>query len=88
MLDEWDARCHQQRGTQPAGYLFGIIQKAIHGSSRPGLGEGGSPSTPPAAVTATSSHATLHDSALRRAAWPRGAQTYLASSRSTLGGDS
>lgn len=31
VLDEWAARCTANRVRQPAGYLFGIIQKAIRG---------------------------------------------------------
>lgn len=31
VLDEWDARCRGSSIRNPAGYLFGIIQRAIHG---------------------------------------------------------
>ena len=31
VLDEWAARCGNQGVRNPAGYLFGIIQRAIHG---------------------------------------------------------
>ncbi|KRW68023.1 hypothetical protein AO741_07665 [Pseudomonas sp. TTU2014-105ASC] len=31
VLDEWAARCGKQGIRNPAGYLFGIIQRAIHG---------------------------------------------------------
>ncbi|HBR1983689.1 TPA: hypothetical protein L9M67_003831 [Klebsiella quasipneumoniae subsp. quasipneumoniae] len=31
VLDEWDARCESQTIRHPAGYLFGIIQKALSG---------------------------------------------------------
>ena len=31
VLDEWAARCHNSAVRNPAGYLFGIIQKAIRG---------------------------------------------------------
>lgn len=31
VLDEWAARCGSQGIRNPAGYLFGIIQRAIHG---------------------------------------------------------
>jgi hypothetical protein len=34
VLDEWDARCREGRIRHPAGYLFGIIQKALHGEFR------------------------------------------------------
>ena len=48
VLDEWDARCRNSAVRNPAGYLFGIIQKAIRGEFNAWAGEGGSPSTPPA----------------------------------------
>jgi hypothetical protein len=31
VLDEWAARCRNTQVRNPAGYLFGIIQKAMHG---------------------------------------------------------
>lgn len=31
ILDEWDARCRSHTVRNPAGYLFGIIQKALRG---------------------------------------------------------
>ncbi len=31
VLDEWAARCRSSTVRSPAGYLFGIIQKAIRG---------------------------------------------------------
>ncbi len=31
VLDEWAARCHDTQVRSPAGYLFGIIQKALQG---------------------------------------------------------
>nr|BFD40971.1 STY4528 family pathogenicity island replication protein [Pseudomonas sp. FFPRI_1] len=34
ILDEWDARCHTTSVRNPAGYLFGLIQKAVHGDFR------------------------------------------------------
>ena len=34
VLDEWDARCRNSEVRNPAGYLFGIIQKAIRGEFR------------------------------------------------------
>lgn len=47
VLDEWDARCRNSAVRNPAGYLFGIIQKAIRGEFKAWAGEGASPSTPP-----------------------------------------
>ena len=37
VLDEWDTRCRNSAVRNPAGYLFGIIQKAIRGEFQ-GLG--------------------------------------------------
>ena len=34
LLDEWDARCASTTIRNPAGYLFGIIQKALRGEFR------------------------------------------------------
>lgn len=31
VLDEWDVRCRGSQIRKPAGYLFGVIQKAIRG---------------------------------------------------------
>ncbi|HCF5435851.1 TPA: hypothetical protein NIG70_000100 [Pseudomonas aeruginosa] len=31
VLDEWDVRCRDSQIRKPAGYLFGVIQKAIRG---------------------------------------------------------
>ncbi|VVM80290.1 STY4528 family pathogenicity island replication protein [Pseudomonas fluorescens] len=35
VLDEWSARCRQQHVHNPAGYLFGIVQKALKGEFTP-----------------------------------------------------
>lgn len=42
VLDEWSARCRQQHVHNPAGYLFGIIQKALKGEFTPWAAPGGS----------------------------------------------
>ena len=79
VLDEWAARCRSSTVRNPAGYLFGIIQKAIRGEFKAWAGEGGSappltrtttlaPSSPPA-PTGTSREA---------------ARAYLAQLRSIL----
>jgi len=44
VLDEWAARCHNRDVRKPAGYLFGIIQKAIRGEFKAWAGQGKSPS--------------------------------------------
>lgn len=40
VLDEWEARCRNSAVRNPAGYLFGIIQKAIRGEFKAWAGEG------------------------------------------------
>ena len=39
VLDEWAARCRSSTVRNPAGYLFGIIQKAIRGEFKAWAGE-------------------------------------------------
>jgi hypothetical protein len=39
VLDEWDARCRRSSIRNPAGYLFGIIQKAARGEFRAWAGQ-------------------------------------------------
>ena len=39
VLDEWTARCRSSAVRNPAGYLFGIIQKAIRGEFKVWAGE-------------------------------------------------
>ncbi len=50
VLDEWAARCRGSTVRNPAGYLFGIIQKAIRGEFKAWAGEGGSVPPPPRAA--------------------------------------
>lgn len=86
VLDEWDARCRNSAVRNPAGYLFGIIQKAIRGEFKAWAGEGGSPSTPPAppprppAPAPSASPPPAPNGPGREAA-----RAYLAKLRSTLG---
>lgn len=49
VLDEWAARCRSSAVRNPAGYLFGIIQKAIRGEFKAWAGQAGhenGPTTP------------------------------------------
>ncbi|PWK82402.1 STY4528 family pathogenicity island replication protein [Fulvimonas soli] len=46
VLDEWEARCRNSAVRNPAGYLFGIIQKAIRGEFKAWAGD--SATVPPA----------------------------------------
>ncbi|MCY1397358.1 hypothetical protein D3C76_297690 [compost metagenome] len=47
VLDEWEARCRNSAVRNPAGYLFGIVQKAIRGEFKAWAGDGAA--APPAA---------------------------------------
>lgn len=48
VLDEWDARCKGSSIRNPAGYLFGIVQRAIHGEFNAWAGQtkAAAPTTP------------------------------------------
>ncbi|MBQ4775641.1 STY4528 family pathogenicity island replication protein [Pectobacterium versatile] len=48
ILDEWDARCTTTTIRNPAGYLFGIIQKALRGDFRAWAGQKDNTQTTPA----------------------------------------
>ncbi|HEX7640211.1 MAG TPA: STY4528 family pathogenicity island replication protein [Burkholderiaceae bacterium] len=82
VLDEWAARCRGGVVRSPAGYLFGIIQKALRGEFKPCAGAAGSPSElagprppppfPPAAPSPVAGREVV--------------QACLARLRSTLGG--
>ena len=88
VLDEWDARCRKSAVRNPAGYLFGIIQKAIRGEFKAWAGEGASPSTPPPPPAPPRPAAPAPSAPLSPA--PNGpgreaARAYLAKLRSSLG---
>jgi hypothetical protein len=72
VLDEWAARCHNGAVRNPAGYLFGIIQKAIRGEFKAWAGESASPPPAPSAPPAS------------RPADPEVARAYLAQLREAL----
>jgi len=40
VLDEWDVRCRDSHVRKPAGYLFGVIQKALRGEFRAWAAQG------------------------------------------------
>lgn len=53
VLDEWESRCRASTVRNPAGYLFGIIQKALRGEFHASVGHARSqPSSPPPATSA------------------------------------
>jgi hypothetical protein len=72
VLDEWAARCHNSAVRNPAGYLFGIIQKAIRGEFRAWAGQGDARAMPGPA------------SAVSKAAGPEVAQAHITRLRSLL----
>ncbi|MFC4250331.1 STY4528 family pathogenicity island replication protein [Sinimarinibacterium flocculans] len=47
VLDEWAARCNGNAVRNPAGYLFGLIQRAIRGEFKAWASESASSNTPP-----------------------------------------
>jgi hypothetical protein len=76
VLDEWAARCGGSTVRNPAGYLFGIIQKAIRGEFKAWAGEGAStqpaplppaPSSPPASRVTDPEVARVYLAKLREA---------------------
>ena len=80
VLDEWAARCRSNTVRNPAGYLFGIIQKAIRGEFKiwAGDGEAATPQPRPPAPASPSQAASSNgpDREVARA--------YLAQLRATL----
>lgn len=48
VLDEWEARCRASSIRNPAGYLFGIIQRAIRGEFNAWAGQNQPKATQPA----------------------------------------
>ncbi|MCS7699674.1 STY4528 family pathogenicity island replication protein [Pseudomonas aeruginosa] len=80
VLDEWDARCRNSAVRNPAGYLFGIIQKAIRREFKAWAGDNGA--APQVARTPAPAHAT--PAAESRPADPEVARAYLAQIRSNL----
>ncbi len=51
VLDEWAARCRGSAVRNPAGYLFGIIQKAIRGEFRAWAGQAVHENAPPSPLS-------------------------------------
>jgi len=55
VLDEWEARCRASSIRNPAGYLFGIIQKALRGEFHASVRQRRTSGSPPStSSTATS----------------------------------
>ncbi|KVS36289.1 hypothetical protein WK35_02850 [Burkholderia vietnamiensis] len=81
VLDEWAARCRNSSVRNPAGYLFGIVQKAIRGEFKAWAGEAGAASE---AVPAPPQPSPSPPPPPRRAADPELVRTYLEQIRATL----
>lgn len=64
VLDEWAARCQRQQVHSPAGYLFGIIQKALKGEF---TAWAATPSAPTPKPTPAPPPATARDPAVAEA---------------------
>lgn len=77
VLDEWAVRCRNSEVRKPAGYLFGIIQKAIRGEFKAWAGQAKSNTVPPAGTSATD----------HPPARPEVAQTHLAQLHALLAPD-
>lgn len=73
VLDEWAARCRGSTVRNPAGYLFGIVQKAIRGEFKAWAGQDGNSSSP-----------TQPTPPQRKPATPEQVQVHLAHLRSVL----
>ena len=80
VLDEWAARCRNSTVRNPAGYLFGIIQKAIRGEFKAWAGEPAA--APPASRSSVPAHAGRP--ADSRPADPEVARAHLARIRASL----
>lgn len=57
VLDEWEARCRSPGVRNPAGYLFGLIQRAVHGQFQ----SWAAARSPPQPTAATPTSAALPD---------------------------
>jgi hypothetical protein len=86
VLDEWDARCRNSAVRNPAGYLFGIIQKAIRGEFKAWAGEGGLPSSPPSPPPRPAAPSPAAPPPPSNGPGREAARAYLAKLRSALGG--
>lgn len=74
VLDEWSTRCRQQQVHNPAGYLFGIIQKALKGEFTPWAAP--TETVPPSASPPAASAAIIRD--------PEVAEAHMAELRALL----
>lgn len=75
VFDEWDARCQTSTVRNPAGYLFGIIQKAMRGEFRAWAGQ-----KTPSATAATSPQPSAESTPVD----PTVAQQHIAELRALL----
>jgi hypothetical protein len=88
VLDEWDARCRSSTVRNPAGYLFGIIQKAIRGEFKAWAGDSGSALKSPPSIPTTPARSASSEPPppASNETGREVARAYLAKLRSTLRG--
>ena len=81
VLDEWSARCCNQQVRNPAGYLYGLLKKALRGEFKPWACR--SPQAMDSHLRNTGSGITL-PAATRKHSQPTLARNYLSELRSLL----
>ena len=86
VLDEWAARCRDSAIRNPAGYLYGIIQKALRGEFKAWAGPQGERGQPPPLAPDAGRQAAKERPAKAedKPAGPEAVQKYLAQLRSIL----
>jgi hypothetical protein len=92
ILDEWAARCRGNAIRNPAGYLYGIIQKALRGEFKAWAGPRGERGQPPPLAPDAGRQAATEKPEARekpakaedKPAGPEAVQKYLAQLRSIL----
>lgn len=84
VLDEWAARCRSSTVRNPAGYLFGIIQKAIRGEFKAWAGD--ATQATPAAATSPSPAPTPASTGTFTPADPEVVRAHIARLRQVLRG--
>jgi hypothetical protein len=87
VLDEWAARCGDNSVRNPAGYLYGIIQKAIRGEFKAWAGKNEPPPPSPEAGIETGKPEAVAEKpadAVDKPASPEAVKVYLAQLHSIL----
>ncbi|WP_157969752.1 STY4528 family pathogenicity island replication protein [Pseudomonas huaxiensis] len=79
VLDEWSVRCQKQQVRSPAGYLYGLLQKALRGEFKPWAARQQSPAA--STLTVLAPPRQRHDTKRQQ---PTLARAYLAQLRAML----